>query len=57
MKEPFKIIAKGEKMNLHIDVEVETTEDYMPNRINATKNVIFDMLRSQDFDVDKIVIE
>ena len=54
-KEQFIVTAKGEKISLRMAVTVESTESCMPSRITAAKNVIFDMLRSQDFDVDKIV--
>lgn len=54
--EEFTVRAKG-KVELRMVVVVESTEACMPGRITATKNVIFDMLRSQDFDVDKISFE
>lgn len=56
MKFSFKVTASGAGANLVMDIKVEAVGDgEQDNVVRATKNVIFDMLRSQDFDVDKIV--
>ncbi len=53
----FKVEAKGKEVDLCMTVTVKATESYIENKISAVKNVVFDMLRSQDFDVDRITIE
>lgn len=54
MKDSFSVVAKSEKVGLRIEVMVDSEEN---KTITAVKNVIFDMLRSQDFDADKITIK
>lgn len=56
MTKHFKVTAKGLEVNLYMDVEVDATEECLSKKVSAAKNVIFDMLRTQDFDVDKINI-
>lgn len=58
--EQFTVEAKSKNRagpDLKMVVTVKSTESCMPSKITAAKNVIFDMLRSQDFDADKIVIK
>lgn len=51
----FSVVAKGSS-DIEMQVTVRGTELCIEGNVSAAKNVIFDMLRSQDYDVDKIVI-
>lgn len=55
VRKRFSVTAKG---NLDIDmrVTVSGSEPNIDSNVSSAKNVVFDMLRSQDYDVDKIVI-
>ena len=55
--EQFIVTAKtdgGDGLDLRMVVTVKSTESFISAKVTAAKNVIFDMLRSQDFDADKI---
>lgn len=55
--EQFVILSKSGKLDIKMVVTVYSTGSNMEVRLTEAKNVIFDMLRANGFDVDKIEIQ
>ncbi len=50
----FIILSKSGKLDIKMVVTVRSTGACLPGEITKAKNKVFDMLREQGFDVDKI---
>ena len=52
----FTAKATGPEVDIKMVVTVTAMAEHLNRLTSATKNFLFDSLRSQDFDVDKIEI-
>jgi hypothetical protein len=50
----LKVVAVGYGVNLNLDIEILSKDLTLEHHMTVVKNVIFDMLRSQNYDVENI---